>query len=261
MEPYVLHYAPDNASLCVRLALEELNLPYSTALVDRPAQAHRSPAYLALNPNGLIPVLETPQGAVFETAAILLWLADVHQALAPAPQDPARAHFLKWLFFLSNTLHPALRRRFQPEKYICSDQPMQRALQDDTRRQIADCLDTLERATDLPAPFSVFDCYLCPMLRWAKIYPTDTTNDWFDLQHFPRLLERAQMCEPRASVQSAAQAEGLGPAPFSNPHLPSTPIGSATRCFFLYLICSRSVLAPRPRIRWAQWWRLRSFST
>ncbi len=51
-------------------------MPYRTVLVDRAAQAQKSPAYLALNPNGLIPVLETPHGPVFETAAILLWLAE-----------------------------------------------------------------------------------------------------------------------------------------------------------------------------------------
>ena len=71
---YVIHYAPDNAVLIIRLALEQRGLPYHAQLVDRAAQAQRAPAYLALNPNGLIPVLETPQGPLFETAAILLWL-------------------------------------------------------------------------------------------------------------------------------------------------------------------------------------------
>ena len=50
-----LHYAPDNASLIVRLALEEAGLPYRTVLVDRAANAQRSPAYMALNPAGRIP--------------------------------------------------------------------------------------------------------------------------------------------------------------------------------------------------------------
>ena len=39
---YVLHYAPDNASLAVRLALEELGVPYRTALVDRAARAQEA---------------------------------------------------------------------------------------------------------------------------------------------------------------------------------------------------------------------------
>ena len=52
-----LHYAPDNASLVIRLALEELGIPYDTVLVDRRSGQQKSAGYLALNPNGLIPVL------------------------------------------------------------------------------------------------------------------------------------------------------------------------------------------------------------
>lgn len=47
---YTLHYAPDNASLIIRLALEEIGVPYDTVLVDRAAQAQTLPAYRALNP-------------------------------------------------------------------------------------------------------------------------------------------------------------------------------------------------------------------
>lgn len=53
---FTLHYAPDNASLIVRRVLEELGLPYRAALVDRRSVQQKSPAYLALNPQGLIPV-------------------------------------------------------------------------------------------------------------------------------------------------------------------------------------------------------------
>ena len=57
---YRLHYAPDNASLIIRLALEEIGVPYETVLVDRRSRAQDTTAYRALNPAGLIPVLETP---------------------------------------------------------------------------------------------------------------------------------------------------------------------------------------------------------
>ena len=89
---YVLHYAPDNASLIVRLALEEAGLPYRSALVDRAARAQDSAAYRALNPTGLIPTLATPQGPISETAAILLWLSEAHPeaGLAPRPGSPLR---------------------------------------------------------------------------------------------------------------------------------------------------------------------------
>ena len=116
---YRLHYAPDNASAIVRLALEELGLPYAPVLVDRRAEAQRSAAYLKLNPAGRIPVLETPEGPISETGAILLWLADRHGdgRMAPAPDAPTRGAFLAALFFLANTLHPDLIMCFYTHRY------------------------------------------------------------------------------------------------------------------------------------------------
>jgi len=52
---YELCYAPDNASLIVRLTLEEMGAPYRTRLIDRSKQEQRSAAYRDLNPRGLIP--------------------------------------------------------------------------------------------------------------------------------------------------------------------------------------------------------------
>src|SRR5262245_12992895 len=95
-----LHYAPGNASMAPHMLLEELGAPFELKLVDRANMAHKSPAYLAMNPNGLIPVLEQGDGLVlYETAAILLHLADTHAGagLAPPLGTPERAHFYKWL--------------------------------------------------------------------------------------------------------------------------------------------------------------------
>jgi hypothetical protein len=80
---YTLHYAPDNASLIIRLVLDGAGIPYRTVLVDRKARQQDSPAYRALNPAGLVPTLETPQGPISETGAILL--LPTGTALAPHP--------------------------------------------------------------------------------------------------------------------------------------------------------------------------------
>ena len=223
MEPLILHYAPDNASLCVRLALEELKLPFATRLVDRSTQAQRRPAYLALNPNGLIPVLETPDGPMFETAAILLWLAQQNGRLFPAISDPVHGQALSWLFWLANTLHPALQARFHPEKYpFCTPQIARAGL---TAR-----LDLAE--AHLPAlmdkiGYSILDCYFNPMFRWATLYPAKDKG-WLDGETWPGLYATATRAESHASVHRAAAAEGLGPAPFSAPEHPTPPTGSAT---------------------------------
>ena len=225
---YVLHYAPDNASLAIRLALEELGLPYHTSLVDRRKTAQRSPGYLALNPNGLIPVLQTPDTAIFETAAILLWLADRHGSLAPAPTSPERADCLKWLFFLSNTLHTDLRRMFYPAAYIGASQTDQMKVQDIAQASIQRHLGVLNTQWGQNRPCLILDLYLAPMLRWLALYPTGRDKDWFELSHWHSLYESALRLESRASVLEAQRAEGLGPRPFTQPIPPTPPEGSAT---------------------------------
>ena len=115
-----LHYAPGNASMAPHMLLEELGVPFELKLVDRANMAHKSPAYLAMNPNGLIPVLEDGELVLYETAAILLHLADTHPdaGFAPALGSPERAQFYKWLMWLTNTLQPALINYFYPERWV-----------------------------------------------------------------------------------------------------------------------------------------------
>lgn len=230
---YRLHYAPDNASLIIRLVLEELGQPYETLLVERARNAQQSAAYLALNPNGLIPTLETPHGAVFETGAILLWLCDTHAKLAPAPDSAARGDFLKWLFFTSNTLHSELRMLFYPAKYIGEAPVEQTALRLGLQKSLAAHLQKLDRLAREGHPWfaaptpSALDLYVVTLLRWLALYPKDGAR-WFSLSDTPHLYRLASQVECRASVQAAIKAEGLGPTPFTQPTYATPPEGSAT---------------------------------
>ncbi|MEP2716643.1 glutathione S-transferase family protein [Pseudophaeobacter sp.] len=234
MQRYRLHYAPDNASLVIRLALEELGLPYETCLVDRRNGAQNSAAYRAINPNGLIPVLETPDGPIFETAAILLWLTDRHGGMAPTPDSAERASFLKWLFFASNTLHADLRVSFYPGKYIGADAKNQLALTYGIQQRLTMHLRHLDDlAARRPAWFgaarpSVLDYYLGCMMRWMALYPAKSDRSWFQLADYPHLQALLMRLEARAAVRTAQTAEGLGDTPFTQPQLAHPPEGSAT---------------------------------
>ncbi len=230
---YRLHYAPDNASLIIRLALEDLGIAYHTALIDRTQRAQDAPAYRQINPNGLIPALETPEGPIFETGAILLWLADRHPGpLAPAMEDATRGEFLKWLFFLSNTLHPALRMRFYPEKYIGADPAMQIQLRRHINGEIARHLEILEIAAAQSPAFpdaapNAICFYLACLLRWHALYPIDDPSG-FSLDALPHLHAICAGVERTQAAQIAAIAEGLGPTPFTAPRYADPPLGSAT---------------------------------
>ncbi len=230
--PYRLHYAPDNASLVIRLALEEMGVPYETALVDRSLNAQESPSYKALNPSGLIPVLETPRGTIFETAAILLWLADTHSQLAPAPDSGDRAAFLKWLFFASNTLHADLRILFYAEKYI--DAAHAETLRAGIRPRLRQHLRILDaEAQKAPSWLhvdhpSVLTYYIACQMRWMALYPALCDRSWYQLADTPHLQKILMQLESRPATRAAATAEGLGVTPFTSPSYATPQEGSAT---------------------------------
>lgn len=216
---YILHHAPDNASLVVRLVLLELGQPFECVLLDRRVAAHKAPPYLAINPTGRIPALETDEGVIFETAAILLWLADRHGQLAPRPGDHDRGAFLTWLFYVSNTLHANLRLLFYPEQFTDSDH---KALRTGARRNLAECLRLLDREAQKGHPWlnagdpSVLDYYLACTLRWMQLYGGST--EWFSWDLCPTLYAMAKRIETRSAFITAADAEGLGPTPVTAAH-------------------------------------------
>ncbi len=229
-----LHYAPDNASLIIRLALDELGLPYETVLVDRRSKAQFSPAYLDLNPNGTIPVLETPNGVLFETAAILLWLSETTGQLAPQQGDRLRAEFLKWMFWCSNTFQIDLRHFFYPEKFIGDDpthqQQLRKVFKERIKRDVEILEDGMSRTVGLAGDdqCTLLDIYVPCLLRWTKLYADLPENGWFRLDRYPTLNGICTRAEARSSTKAAQKAEGLGPKPFTEPVLASPPEGSAT---------------------------------
>ena len=115
-----LHYYPSTAAMIPHIVLEELGVPYERVFVDRTQGRHREPAFLRLNPNGLMPVLVDGDLVLYETAAIVLHLCDTHPqaGLAPAVGTTGRAQFYKWLLWCSSTLQPALSAYFYPERFL-----------------------------------------------------------------------------------------------------------------------------------------------
>lgn len=223
---YTLHYAPDNASLIIRLVLDGAGIPYRTALVDRGKRQQDSAAYRALNPTGLIPTLETPVGPISETGAILLWLTDTHR-LGPGPADADRPAFLKWLFFLSNTAHADLRQIFYPHQYAPVDAHRAHLEIMSTRmkRHFALLDAAAARMPKLFAPARPLGVYAIVLTRWSALYPVNGPR-WLDLADYPVLEALAAAQEARVETPVVARAEGLGAHPFTRPEQPNPPEGS-----------------------------------
>lgn len=217
---YVLHYYPDTASLAPRMVLAELGVQHRCALIDREAGVLSSPAYRALQPLGQIPALETPDGPMFETAAILLYLADRHPGLAPSPDAPARAAFLSWLFFTSTNIHTTLLQLFYPDR--SAGEACVPAVQSHARARMTIYLQSLDRAAtgspdwlpnDRP---SVLGYYIAMLLHWLGQFGADHPLQ-VNCADYPALHKVLVMLEAQHATQIIAEDEGLGPTPFTAP--------------------------------------------
>lgn len=205
---YRLFYYPGNANLAPHMALAELAVPYELVLVDRTVNAHKSPQYLRLNPRGLIPTLIDGDRPVFETAAILLHLADRHPeaGLAPPLGTPERATFYQWLIHLTNTVQAEYIAYYYPERCI-TDPALAPLVKAASEAKLNAMFDLLESTLGdgpylLGGRLSMVDFMLFMMARWGR-----------NMQRPPRTLPNlgrflVRMLE-RPSVQRAFAEEGL----------------------------------------------------
>ena len=212
-----LHYHPSSAAMIPHIVLEELGVAYERVLVDRSQNRHKEPAYLKLNPNGLIPVLTDGDLVLYETAAIVLHLCDTHpQAkLAPDLGTAARAHFYKWLMWCTNTLQSTLIVYFYPERWV-EDGNAEGAAQVKARAQakvsgLLDQLDALLAGHGGPwilgREFSALDAYVFTLGRWTRNFQGRKARD------LPHLGPYLQRMSERPAVQRVFAAEQLS-APF-----------------------------------------------
>jgi GST-like protein len=90
----------------VALFLEEAGLPYEPVPVDTRRGQQFDPAYLAINPNGKVPAIVDGGIAVFDSNAILLYLAEKTGKFLPENSPAARAEMLSWLMFVATGVGP-----------------------------------------------------------------------------------------------------------------------------------------------------------
>lgn len=209
-----LHYHPSDASLMPHILLEELGVPFALQRVDRANNAQKSPAYLKLNPNGLIPVLEDGALVVYETPAILLHLADTHpQAhLVPDLGTLERAQCYQWMVWLSNTLQATLVQYFYAERYV--DAAGVADFRARTEARIAPMLDQLEAQLQssaglwlLGTAYSAVDCMAFVLCCWTRNFARPANS-------LPALGAYLARMRQRPAVQRAAATEQLPEAFF-----------------------------------------------
>ena len=90
----------------VALMLEETGLPYEPVPVDTRKGEQHTTQYLAINPNGKVPAIVDGDAVVFDSNAILLYLAEKTGKFLPAKSDKLRGELLSWLMFVASGVGP-----------------------------------------------------------------------------------------------------------------------------------------------------------
>ncbi len=218
---YTLQAIPDFASFIVHLVLEELGQPYHLNDLDFDRGDLDTPAFRAINPYGKIPAMQTPDGPMFETAAITLWLADRHGALAPAPTSPDRAEFLSWFFFNNFSLHTGMMHLVHP--YRAGGEDMALSVSRTTHARlmselgIMDAMIARRRPRWLsPDEPSILTYHLAVLMRWMKAF-AKFPEDAIDSTAFPAINAVLRGMETRPAAIRVAMAEDMAGTFFSNP--------------------------------------------
>jgi glutathione S-transferase len=208
-----LHYYPGNASFTPHVLLQEIGAPFELKRVERMQGAHKQPEYLKLNPNGLIPVLVDGELVLYETAAICLHLADTHTAAALAPPlgTAERAHFYKWLVWLTNTLQATLIHYFYPERLVNEgDSAAAAQVKAHAQAKVGAMLQLLDAQLAshggpwlLGGDYSAVDPYAFMLCRWTRGFDDKPARDY---THIADYLQRVLA---RPAVQRVFAAEAL----------------------------------------------------
>src|SRR3954471_9625806 len=117
---FTLYTAPTPNGWKISIALEEMGLPYEVKVVDFASNEQKSSWYVKLNPNGRIPTLLDDGFALFESGAILIYLAEKTGRFLPHDVQ-GRSRVIQWLMFQMSAVGPMMGQanvflRYFPEK-------------------------------------------------------------------------------------------------------------------------------------------------
>jgi len=189
-------------------ALEELGVPYEKVKVDLAAGEQKKPEYLALNPNGKVPLVVEDGVPIFESVAILLYLGEkygVDKGLYPA-LGPERAEVLKWVCWGQATLLDAAGRvlRNTSERFPAEQRNEKAAAA--AKQEVQDMFGILDRSLEgkeylVGGRFTLADLALCAYLPFLS----RTGNDIGPFKNIQTWMGR---CMARPAMGRAMMAQG-----------------------------------------------------
>ena len=182
-----LYTSPTPNGRKISVMLEEIGLDYTVHKIDMGKLEQKRPEFLAMNPNGRIPVIvdrANDDFAVFESGAIMIYLAEQAGTLLPT-DIKGRSRVIQWLMFQMGGIGPMMGQanvfyRYFPEKIDAAISRYQ-----NEGRRLFEVLDTrLAESEWLADEFSIADI---ANWAWARTYKwSGVSAD--GLEHFQRWL-------------------------------------------------------------------------
>jgi len=177
------YYAPMSTAVRTTWAIEELGVPCERVKLDIQKKETKTPAFLKLNPNGLVPLLVVDGTPIFESTAILLYLGEtygVDKGIYPPP-GLKRAETLKWVVWASaGFLEPLNRWARNTASYIPAEQQNPKAAEAG-KKDLGAAIQVLDDALAgksylVDDKFSLADLATSSYFGWLKFMGYDYTH-------------------------------------------------------------------------------------
>jgi len=175
---YKLYWRERTGAFAPAAVMAELDIPYEAVKIETKTRQHESAEYRKLNPMAQIPLLILPDGSTMtESGAIALYLAETKPdfGLAPTPDDPIRAQFLRWLSFAQVNLYETDLRYFYADRYTTDPagaEGVKQAAAERTDRLWDMTAEAIRGPFFFGARFTLLDNYLAMLAAWHHEPPT-----------------------------------------------------------------------------------------
>ena len=204
----IFYYAPKTGSLASHIALEEASAKYESKKLDFLATEQRSDEYLQINPKGRVPALDTGEGIISETPAILTYIAQTFPSANLAPlNDPFRfAKMQEFNAYLASTVHVNHAHKLRGTRWT-DDESTIETMKAKVPQTMHDSFELIENNMFagpwvLGENYSVCDGYVFCISLWLK-------GDSVDINDFPKIAKHNTRMLGRASVQTLLPIYGL----------------------------------------------------
>lgn len=208
-----LYFAPGACSFVPHVALEVVRLAtgdaYEPKMIKLHKGEHKTPEYLAMNPEGQVPVLVVDGKPLTQIVAICDYIDRRFPKAGLLPTDPwARAQAMQWLAWFNNTVHPTFTHVFMPDKFADSD-AAKNEIKKVNAAKYRKLLERIQEKVVADAkPFwfgdkvSFHDAYVVTLLRWGGFAGIDPES-------LPQLYAYVQRVAAAAPVAAAIERERI----------------------------------------------------